>query len=55
LGEALAGILMREGVHPSFRMIGLPDQFLEAGALPTLHDMYGISVDGVAQQIKGWL
>ena len=55
LGEATAGILMREGVHPSFRMIGLPDQFLEAGALPTLHDMYGISVDGVAQQIKGWL
>lgn len=55
LGEAVAGILMREGVHPVFRMIGLPDQFLEAGALPTLHDMYGISVDGVAQQIKGWL
>lgn len=55
LGEAVAGILMREGVHPAFRMIGLPDQFLEAGALPTLHDMYGISVDGVAQQIKGWL
>ena len=55
LGEAVAGILMREGVHPAFRMIGLPDQFLEAGALPTLHDMYGISVNGVAQQIKGWL
>lgn len=55
LGEAVAGILMREGVHPEFRMIGLPDQFLEAGALPTLHDMYGISVDGVARQIKGWL
>ena len=55
LGEAVAGILMREGVHPAFRMSGRPDQFLEAGALPTLHDMYGISVNGVAQQIKGWL
>lgn len=55
LGEAVAGILLREGVHPVFRMIGLPDEFLEAGALPTLHDMYGISVDGVARQIKSWL
>ncbi len=55
LGEAVAGLLMREGVHPAFRMIGLPDEFLEAGALPTLHDMYGISVAGVARQIKGWL
>ncbi|WBU53083.1 transketolase family protein [Paracoccus sp. SCSIO 75233] len=55
LGEAVAGLLMREAVHPQFRMIGLPDEFLEAGALPTLHDMYGISVDGVARQIKGWV
>ena len=55
LGEAVAGALMRAGVHPTFRMIGLPDEFLEAGALPTLHDMYGISTEGVATQIKGWL
>lgn len=55
LGEATAAILMQEGVHADFRMIGLPDEFLEAGALPTLHDMYGISVDGVARQIKGWI
>jgi len=55
LGEAVAGTLMRTGVHPTFRMIGLPDEFLEAGALPTLHDMYGISTQGVATQIKSWL
>lgn len=55
LGEAVAGVLMRAGVHSGFRMIGLPDEFLEAGALPTLHDKYGISTSGVAQQIKGWL
>ena len=36
-------------------MIGLPDQFLEAGALPTLHEMYGLTVDKVAERIKGWL
>ncbi|MBB1492946.1 transketolase family protein [Paracoccus sp. MC1854] len=55
LGEAVAATLLRAGVTPSFRQIGLPDEFLEAGALPTLHEMYGISVGKVAQQIKGWL
>lgn len=55
LGEAVAGLLLCNGVTPSFRMIGLPDEFLEAGALPTLHEMYGLSVDRVADRIKGWL
>ena len=55
LGEAVAGLLMRAGVHPTFRQIGLPDEFLDAGALPTLHDRYGISAAAVAKQIKGWL
>ncbi len=55
LGEAVAGLLLRNGVTPAFRMIGLPDEFLEAGALPTLHDMYGLSVDKVAARIRAWL
>ncbi|RDD64174.1 transketolase family protein [Thalassococcus profundi] len=55
LGEAVARTLLIEGVTPSFRMIGLPDAFLEAGALPTLHEMYGLTVDRIAAQIKGWL
>ncbi|TMV78155.1 transketolase family protein, partial [Thioclava sp. BHET1] len=55
LGEAVARSLLTAGVTPKFRMIGLPDAFLEAGALPTLHDMYGLSSERVAQQIKGWL
>ncbi len=55
LGEAVARTLLTNGVTPSFRMIGLPDEFLEAGALPTLHEMYGLTVDKVAAQIRGWL
>lgn len=55
LGEAVAGALLTNGVAPKFRMIGLPDEFLEAGALPTLHDMYGLSVSKVVEQIKGSL
>ncbi|MEO1686660.1 MAG: transketolase C-terminal domain-containing protein [Pseudomonadota bacterium] len=56
LGEAVAGALLRGGATPAgFRMIGLPDAFLEAGALPTLHEMYGISTAQVAARIRGWL
>lgn len=55
LGEAVAAGLLSRGIAPCFRMIGLPDAFLEAGALPTLHEMYGISVGKVVEQIKGWL
>jgi len=55
LGEAVAGLLMRSGVLPPFRQIALPDEFLAAGALPTLHDVYGLSSEAVAKAIKGWL
>jgi transketolase len=55
LGEAVAGLLMRSGVTTTFRQIGLPDAFLDAGALPTLHDRYGISTQAISQQIKRWV
>ena len=55
LGEAVAGVLLRAGVTPKFRHIGLPDEFLAAGALPTLHDRYGISASAMSASIKGWL
>jgi transketolase len=55
LGEAVAGVLLRAGVAPPFRQIALPDAFLDAGALPTLHDRYGISVQTMVRSIKGWL
>ena len=55
LGEAVAGTLLRAGVTPTFRQIALPDAFLEAGALPTLHDLYAISVDKFVERIKSWL
>lgn len=55
LGEAVAGTLLRAGVAPAFRQIALPDAFLDAGALPTLHDRYGISVTAMAASIKSWL
>lgn len=55
LGEAVASLLMRHGVNPAFRQIALPDAFLDAGALPTLHERYGLSTEAVVRAIKAWL
>ncbi|MXP59313.1 transketolase family protein [Pantoea sp. Taur] len=55
LGEAVATTLMHAQVMPVFRQIGLPDQFLDAGALPTLHDRYGISTEAMVSAIRVWL
>ena len=55
LGEAVATTLLTAGVTLMYRQIALPDEFLGAGALPTLHDRYGISTNVMANTIKGWL
>ena len=56
LGEAVASALLRHRVQPAgFQLAGLPDAFLDAGALPTLHDRYGISREVLGARIKGWL
>jgi len=55
LGEAVASLLMRSGVAVPFRQIALPDAFLDAGALPTLHDRYGISTETMSQSLKSWV
>ena len=56
LGEAVASTLLRHRVQPAgFHLGGLPDAFLDAGALPTLHDRYGISRQALRARIKGWL
>ena len=55
LGEAVAALLLRSGTTPPFRQVALPDAFLDAGALPTLHERYGISAEAVARRIRGWL
>lgn len=55
LSEAVAALLMRKGVHVDFDTITLPDAFLDAGALPTLHDRYGISTAKMIAKIKARL
>lgn len=55
LGEAVASLLLRNRVAPAFHQIALPDAFLDAGALPTLHDRYGISTEAIVASLKSWL
>jgi transketolase len=55
VGEAVAGAMVRAGTAAPFRMIALPDAFLDAGALPTLHDRYGISATAIAESLRRWL
>jgi transketolase len=56
LGEAVSSALLRNRVQPAgFELAGLPDQYLDAGALPTLHDRYGISREVLGQRLRKWL
>jgi transketolase len=55
LGESVATTLLSAGVSCTFKQVALPDEFLDAGALPTLHDRYGISTAVIAAKIKQWL
>ena len=55
LGEAVARDFLLNGIAPRFKHIALPDAFLLAGALPTLHDRYGISTKAIVKSLKKWL
>ncbi|MFF8186718.1 transketolase family protein [Microbacterium sp. NPDC016588] len=51
LFETVAGALVRRGVSRRVVPVGLPDAFLDAGALPTLHDRYGLSTDAIVGRV----
>jgi len=58
LADAVVSSLVFEsGISsvPQLRRIGLPDEFLGTGALPTLHDQYGLSTKAVVTAVQGWM
>ncbi|MDT7579212.1 MAG: transketolase [Pseudonocardiales bacterium] len=55
LAESVASTLAFAGVGTRVVPIALPDEFLAAGALPTLHDRYGLSTDSIVSRIKAEL
>jgi transketolase len=55
LSEAVAATAAYAGIATRIRPAALPDEFLAAGALPTLHDRYGLSTDALCARVKAAL
>ncbi len=55
LGSLVANLLVDEQVSAQLKKIALPDQYLAAGTLETLQNLYGVSTDAVIAQIKEYL
>jgi transketolase len=55
LSESVAATLAFGGVGTRVIPVALPDEFLAAGALPTLHDRYGLSTDAIVAKVKAEL
>jgi transketolase len=55
LAESVASCLAFAGEGGRIVPIALPDEFLDAGALPTLHDRYGLSADAIVAKVKAEL
>jgi transketolase len=51
LFETVASALVLAGANRHVHPVALPDACLDAGALPTLHDRYGLSTDRVVTKV----
>ena len=55
LFETVAAAAVRRGLGRRIEPVALPDAFLDAGALPTLHDRYGLAADRIVERVLGLL
>ena len=55
LFETVASALVRAGIGKRVVPIALPDRFLDAGALPTLHERYGLATSTIVEKVLGEL
>ncbi|OZD05230.1 transketolase [Rhodococcus sp. 06-235-1A] len=55
LFETVASAVVERGLGKKVGAISLPDEFLAAGALPTLHDRYGLSTSSIEARIMAGL
>lgn len=51
LFETVSSALVRRGVSRKVTPVALPDAFLDAGALPTLHERYGLATDVIVERV----
>ena len=52
LGEQCAALLMQEGVHVAYRIMGIPDEYTVTGSQEEILSHYGISAQGIASEIR---
>ncbi len=50
-GSAVLEALNEMGLRPEIRLLGLPDRFLEHGAIPSLHRQAGIDAEGIRKAL----
>ncbi|MEV0696994.1 transketolase C-terminal domain-containing protein [Saccharopolyspora sp. NPDC050389] len=55
LFETVASAVVSRGLGKRIVPIALPDAFLDAGALPTLHERYGLATDTIVNKVLGAL
>ena len=55
LGSLVANLLVDNQVPAKMKKIALPDQYLAAGTLETLQDLYGVSAKAVTEQLRNFL
>jgi transketolase len=56
LGEACASLLLQSGMHPTFRILGIPDEYTVTGSQADIFHHYGLNMEGIAatcQQLLG--
>lgn len=54
-GSAVLEALNEMGLRPEMRVLGLPDQFIEHGAIPSLHRKAGIDAEGIRRVLADLL
>lgn len=54
-GSAVLEALNEMGLRPEVRVLGLPDQFIEHGAIPSLHRKAGIDAEGIRRALADLL
>lgn len=55
LGEAVASLLLQNGFHNQFKIIGLPDDHTVSGSQVEIFEHYGISKKGLSDTVVTWI
>jgi transketolase len=49
LGEACASLILQAGLHPKFKIVAIPDEYIVTGSQADIFRHYGISMEGLVK------